>query len=507
MVAAHTTDGPDQGLTAGSLSVLQAGAGAAPRGRGRPRRCAGPTRPAGPDYVVRDRGARPRHRPVTAVTPAVPSRAASGRSAARPGSTCPTRCSGGPALPRRPPAGRAAATAGCCARPRPARRLTALDDGWTAAGVELVRDGSFLGVVGRAGGRRGPRVGAAAPRRALGRARHTPRRGRAAGLATRRPTRGRSRSSTTRSRRGRRRSRASYSKPFLAARLDRAERRRSRSGRRRRGSTCGATARASTRCATRSRGARARARDAWSVEHVENAGCYGHNAADDAAFDAVLLARAVPGRPVQARWTRPDELTWAPLVLGDDGHGLGGPGGRPDRRVVLRRLEPGPHRAAGLRAVSRACSRRAPRDGRCPLPAADDPPLAAGGAAPPATPCRSTTSARAASPVTGKAETPLRTSAMRALGAYLNVFAIESFMDELADAAGADPVEFRLAHLSDPRARRTWSRPAAPARPAGASRCPRASAAGSASRATRTRAPGARSSPRSRSRPTCGSAG
>ena len=48
---------------------------------------------------------------------------------------------------------------------------------------------------------------------------------------------------------------------------------------------------------------------------------------------------------------------------------------------------------------------------------------------------------------------PLRTSALRSLGAYANVFAIESFMDELAKAAGADPVEFRLRHLADPRAR------------------------------------------------------
>jgi CO/xanthine dehydrogenase Mo-binding subunit len=47
---------------------------------------------------------------------------------------------------------------------------------------------------------------------------------------------------------------------------------------------------------------------------------------------------------------------------------------------------------------------------------------------------------------------PLRVSAMRALGGYMNVFSIESFMDELAQAAGADPVEFRLRHLDDPRA-------------------------------------------------------
>jgi nicotinate dehydrogenase subunit B len=48
---------------------------------------------------------------------------------------------------------------------------------------------------------------------------------------------------------------------------------------------------------------------------------------------------------------------------------------------------------------------------------------------------------------------PLRVSALRTLGAYANVFAIESFMDELALMANADPVAFRLAHLKDPRAR------------------------------------------------------
>jgi nicotinate dehydrogenase subunit B len=50
-------------------------------------------------------------------------------------------------------------------------------------------------------------------------------------------------------------------------------------------------------------------------------------------------------------------------------------------------------------------------------------------------------------------QSPVRVSALRSLGAHMNVFAIEGFMDELAKAAAADPVAFRLAHLVDPRAR------------------------------------------------------
>ena len=48
---------------------------------------------------------------------------------------------------------------------------------------------------------------------------------------------------------------------------------------------------------------------------------------------------------------------------------------------------------------------------------------------------------------------PLRTSSLRSLGGFANVFAIESFMDELAQAAGRDPVEYRLSQLADPRGR------------------------------------------------------
>ena len=73
-------------------------------------------------------------------------------------------------------------------------------------------------------------------------------------------------------------------------------------------------------------------------------------------------------------------------------------------------------------------------------------------AAPTATPTRSTTSATAAIASHFVGGCPVRTSSTRSLGAFANVFAIESFMDELAHAAGVAPDEFRIAHLGDPRA-------------------------------------------------------
>ena len=231
------------------------------------------------------------------------------------------------------------------------------------------------------------------------------------------------------------------------------------------------------------------------VEHVENAGCYGHNAADDAAFDAVLLARAVPGRPVLLRWTRPDELTWGPLSSAmtatlrarlDDGRITGWSydvwsQGHTARPGVRRHTRPArrlpPRRAGGAPAVDRSAAGRWRRD---------DPQRGAG-------------VRRGPRRIAGhrKTDSPLRTSAMRALGAHLNVFAIESFIDELALAAGVDPVAFRLDHLSDPRALHVVSEAA---RLSGwTSRCPTTPAAAWATPATRTRAPTARSSPTSRS--------
>ncbi|HWM73572.1 MAG TPA: molybdopterin cofactor-binding domain-containing protein [Nocardioides sp.] len=187
------------------------------------------------------------------------------------------------------------------------------------------------------------------------------------------------------------------------------------------------------------------------VEHVENAGCYGHNAADDAAFDAVLLARAVPGRPVLTRWSRRDELSWAPLATAmtatvsaglDDGRITGW---TYDVWSQGHTSRPGFRGTPGLLAAAHLAV-------PIPIGPATDPPTARGGGT-----TRNAVPLYAVGPrrIAGhrKEPTPLRSSAMRALGAYLNVFAIESFMDELALAASADPLRFRLDHLEDERAR------------------------------------------------------
>lgn len=189
-----------------------------------------------------------------------------------------------------------------------------------------------------------------------------------------------------------------------------------------------------------------------AVHHVQSAGCYGHNGADDAAFDAVLLARHTPGRPVHVLWSREDELTWAPFgsaMVVDLSAGLNA-----DGRIVSWRHEvwshghtsrPGHAGTPGLLAAAH-------RAGGDALAPASDPPVNRGAgitrnAVPPYNiPDLHVVGHRLLTAA-------LRCSALRTLGAHANVFAAESFMDELAGIARADPVEYRLAHLQDPRSR------------------------------------------------------
>jgi CO/xanthine dehydrogenase Mo-binding subunit len=184
--------------------------------------------------------------------------------------------------------------------------------------------------------------------------------------------------------------------------------------------------------------------------HVEGSGCYGHNAADDVAFDAALLARAANGRPVRVQWMREDEFTWEPfgpaMVMSCKAAVAAG-------RIVdwqydvwsqSHNMRPGDPDGINLASSWYLAEPKHPGPAR---QAAQ--PSGAGDRN--AIPLYDLPRQRITHHLIG--DNPLRTSALRTLGAYANVFAVESFMDELAAAAGLDPVAFRLAHIKDPRAR------------------------------------------------------
>jgi nicotinate dehydrogenase subunit B len=189
--------------------------------------------------------------------------------------------------------------------------------------------------------------------------------------------------------------------------------------------------------------------EAVRVIHAEGAGCYGHNGADDAAADAALIARAIPGRPVRVQWTREQEHGWEPY----------GPAMVTKLSATLdeskkisswnhevwsnpHSTRPGP--AGALLAARHLATPFAPE-----TPEAKTNPSGSGD--------------RNAVPLYAfpnrnivwhfLKDFPVRVSALRALGAYVNVFSIETFIDDIAKAAGADPVEFRLRHMTDARAR------------------------------------------------------
>ncbi|HUB15215.1 MAG TPA: molybdopterin cofactor-binding domain-containing protein [Acetobacteraceae bacterium] len=190
--------------------------------------------------------------------------------------------------------------------------------------------------------------------------------------------------------------------------------------------------------------------------HVEGSGCYGHNGADDAAADAALIARAMPGQPVRLQWMREQENGWEPLgpaMVSQVHASLDGHGHIVDWNYAVwsntHSTRPG---NAGSLLAGRLLAQ--PFEPPSPRPI----PLPEGGGDRNSIPGYDLPSARVVYHFIP--QMPLRVSAMRALGGYMNVFSIESFMDELASAAGADPVAFRLAHLDDDRAKAVVKRAA-----------------------------------------------
>ena len=187
------------------------------------------------------------------------------------------------------------------------------------------------------------------------------------------------------------------------------------------------------------------------VRHVEGAGCYGHNGADDVALDAALAARALLGQAVRVLWSRADELGWSPFssaMLAEVEAGLDEAGNIAEFRLDVtsngHSSRPGRGALPTLLAASTL-------DPPFAVPVAINMPVKGGGGA-----------QRNAVPIyripklnigmRTVTDMPIRTSAMRGLGAPVNVWAIESTMDELAALAGEDPLAFRLRHLDDGRA-------------------------------------------------------
>ena len=177
--------------------------------------------------------------------------------------------------------------------------------------------------------------------------------------------------------------------------------------------------------------------------HVEGAGCYGQNGSDDAAADAVILAQAV-GRPVRVQWTRKDEFVWEPkspaMVMEVHG-GLDSQGNVVawDYHVWSPSHARRP-RFAGQLVTAQLLSGQPAPQARFSFGAERNAPTNY------AFPTQRVT-------VHYVPDSFLRVSSFRSLGGSMNTFANESFIDELAAAAGVDPVEYRLRYLADPRER------------------------------------------------------
>jgi len=187
------------------------------------------------------------------------------------------------------------------------------------------------------------------------------------------------------------------------------------------------------------------------VVHMPGAGCYGHNGADDVALDAALVARALPGAPVKLQWMRDDEFAWAPFGPGMAMKVEAALG--PDGKIVdwsydvwsnSHAMRPGQPGGVNLLAAwdLQAPFVKSPAP-HIPQPFGDGDRNAVPSYELPRKEIRNHL----------LLDAPVRNGSFRTLGSHGNIFAIESFMDELAAAAGNDPLAFRLAHLRDPRAR------------------------------------------------------
>jgi CO/xanthine dehydrogenase Mo-binding subunit len=192
------------------------------------------------------------------------------------------------------------------------------------------------------------------------------------------------------------------------------------------------------------------------VIHAQGAGCYGHNGADDPPTEAALIAVRRPGAPVRVQWRREDEFGFAPVgtaMLIDLSAELDPSGALVDYTAEIWNS---PHTWARGRAVVETAL--APQDAPPkPLPQRFMPDGARfSGGLLNATPSYDIPAKRTVEHVIDPPA--IRTSSLRGLGGPPNTFAGESFVDELAEAAGADPLAYRLSMIGEPRGRAVLAR-------------------------------------------------
>ncbi len=173
--------------------------------------------------------------------------------------------------------------------------------------------------------------------------------------------------------------------------------------------------------------------------YLDGAGCYGMNGHEDAAADAAILSRAT-GRPVRVQWMREDEHGWDPK-------------GPPQLLELSASLDDGgkiaawsaemwiPEATKGLPNIPLL----SPAAAGLPQPEG----IGTGLISQNADPSYAVPNVRVVAH--WLKDTPLRPSNLRAPGKIANTFAVESLVDELAVAAGADPLAFRLRGIDDPR--------------------------------------------------------
>ena len=185
--------------------------------------------------------------------------------------------------------------------------------------------------------------------------------------------------------------------------------------------------------------------------HRHGPGCYGHNGADDAAADAAIVALELPGETIRLQWRREEEFAYEPIspamsvtvkVAVD---AVGNPLDWTQEIWSTTHVQR-PGSGSGYLLASEALENPPP-----PVEVTDPPPDRGGGGTRNAMPLYRIPAHRIKHHLV--TEGPVRTSALRGLGAPTNVYAMECMMDELADRAGKDPLAYRLALLDDPRAR------------------------------------------------------